>query len=79
MEISAELKRLARASNKTAKLIAQYQQVQETEDNVYILEKKLEEIERSCGELPECDLTAHIVSWLAERRDRIKELKEELQ
>lgn len=77
MDISAELKRLARVSNKTAKLMAQYMQIQEAVDAVYFLDRKVDEIERSCGELPECDLKAHILSWIAERRDRIAELKEE--
>ncbi len=77
MEISAELKRLARVSNKAAKHIAQYMQVQEAEDNVYVLDKKIDEIERSCEELPECDLKKHVRAWIAQRRDRIKELKEE--
>ncbi len=77
MEISAELKRLARVSNKAAKHIAQYLQIQETEDNVYILDKKIDEIERSCEELPECDLKKNVRCWIAQRRDRIKELKEE--
>ncbi|UCC12917.1 MAG: hypothetical protein JSW02_05170 [candidate division WOR-3 bacterium] len=77
MEISAELKRLARVSNKAAKHIMQYMQVQEAEDNVYVLDKKIDEIERSCEELPECDLKKQLRSWIAQRRDRIKELKEE--
>lgn len=78
MEISAELKRLARVSNKVAKLITQYLQIQETpEENVYVLEKKLDEIERSCGELPECDFKEHVRSWITEQRDRVKEYKEE--
>lgn len=79
MEISAELKRLARVSNKAVKLIEQYLQMQETpEDNVYVLEKKLDDIERSAKDLPDCGLKEQVVTWIAKQRDRIKEYKEEL-
>jgi hypothetical protein len=78
MEISAELKRLARVSNKAAKLIAQYLQIQETPDyDVYILEKKLNDVERMSTELPDCMLKEHLISWIAEQRDRINGYKEE--
>jgi len=79
MEISAELKRLALVSNKAAKLIVQYLQMQETpEENVYVLEKKLDDIERSATELPDCGLKEQVVTWIAQQRDRIKGYKEEL-
>ena len=77
MEISAELKRLARISNKTAKHITQYMQIQEAEDNVYVLEKKIDEIERGYEELPACDIKEHISSWITQQRNRLKELREE--
>jgi hypothetical protein len=78
MEIGADLKRLARVSSKTAKLIEQYTQKQGTpEESVYVLEKKLDDIERSSHDLPDCDVKEQVVTWLREQRERIKDFKEE--
>jgi hypothetical protein len=60
------------------KLLTQYEKAREKPSfNAYIMEKKLDEIDRCIAEFPKCDEKEAVILWVAHERESVEKSKEE--
>jgi len=77
-ELIEDFKALSKNTHKIIKLVEQYEKLNANPiNNVYILEKKLTEISKVAGSLPDFSSKESLLSWVNRTKEELEKIKED--